>query len=808
MRQDLRYAFVQLAKRPVFATVAILTLALGIGANTSMFSVVHHVLLAKLPYPAPDELQLMTQTFTSVEGSFQIQDWSYPEYEAFRNSLSTAAVAAYTPYTRAYNLATPDDAARAQAEIVSASYFDILGVPPARGRTFTPDEDTTPGTHAVAVISDGLWRSALGGDPAVVGSTIRLDGVGLEVTGVMPPGFKGLSGEADVWVPMMMAPTLVFSRRLEQRQAFWHSVVARVPDADVPRAAAELAAASRALTSEFAATFGVADIELGTRALADASRDRPFGRALLILFAAVACVLLIACVNLANLLLARGVQRSRELGLRLALGASRSRLLRQLLTEAALLSAIGAVAAIGVAALALELLRSFDPGLGSAPGTPPRFGISLAVLVFNFCVAIGTALAFGAVPALAASRQDPRIMLNGGKSAPKHAGPRGALVVAEVALATVLLICAGLLLRSLDRLEGTPLGFEPGGVLTAWFNIPSRSYSPEEAVTLFTEAKRRIASQPSVEQAAIANCLPATPNGGCDRVEMRVQDEAGVSRDVWMNIVSPDYFSTMRIPVLEGRTLDRGDDTRAPRVAVVTQAAADRYWPGRDPIGARIRLSAGSDEWLEVVGVAGDTIGSNLREPAEPGVFLPYPQFSYWSNYLVVRSGTDAGATAALVRSVLLELDRSLPLWDVATMDERLSRITTRDRFSAVLLGAFGVLALLLAAVGIYGVLAFLVAERTREVGLRIAIGASQNEVSMLVLRQGLRFVLLGLAVGVVLSLAVTQVLESQLHGVSPLDPATFISAALILISISALACLQPAYRAARIDPMAALRHE
>jgi predicted permease len=488
--------------------------------------------------------------------------------------------------------------------------------------------------------------------------------------------------------------------------------------------------------------------------------------------------------------------------------------LQQSLAEAAVLCVLGGGAAILVAVWGLALVRWLDPGVLSAPETAGVLGLSVPVLAFNWAVAILAALVFSMAPALAATRSDARTLMSGTRPRRGRVGPRGILVVAEVALATVLLVGAGLLLRSFDRLQATPIGFRPDNVFAAYVNVPTQAYSADEAASLLMEATRQIAARPGVEQAALANCLPANPSvgplsGQCDQVGMRIRGAAtDVEHDVWMNMVSAGYFSALGIPVLEGRAFDEGDSADAPRSAVVTESAASRYWPGRDPLGAYIQLSAGSDDWAEVVGVVGDAIGASRRELPEPGVYLSYPQLSYHSNYVVVRAATDPRPIASLVRSVLRELDPALPLWDVGTMEERLNRVTARDRFSTVLLGAFGVLALLLAAVGVYGVLAFLVAERIREVSIRLAIGATRRDVSTLVLRKGLYLTLLGLGIGIVAAAVVTRVLQTQLYAVSPLDPLTFVTAAIVLVAVAGVACYLPCRRAARVDPMATLRHE
>lgn len=825
MLRDTRYAIVQLVRRPAFSAVAVLTLALGIGANTAIFSAVHAVLLTGPPFPAADELRLVTQTLRTADGApeMSFEQWSYPEYERFREAASRVATAAYTPFPVSFNMSTDDEPAAVGVEFVSGSYFGILGVSAQEGRTLAPIDDTTPGAHPVAVISYRIWQSVFASGPGVVGRTVRLDGIPLEIIGIMPADFAGLTEAggvfdgADIWVPMMMAPTLWFETRLQQPRAFWHNVVARISDDETPLAAAELASGSQALSQDFAATIGRTEIEFAFRSLGDAWVNRPFGTALLILLAAVTCVLLITCVNLANLLLARGVRRARDFGLRMALGANSLHLVRQSLAEAVVLSILGGAAALVVAMWGLALVRGLDPGVLPASGTEPVFRLSIPALAFNASISFLAAFVFGIAPAIAATRHDPRSLLSGATRGYSGAGPRRALVVAEVALATILLIGAGLFLRSLNRLEDVPLGFQPDDLFAAYINPPEQAYSPDQAASLLMEAASRISARPGIESAVIANCLPANPSAGplavtglCDQGQMRIQGESDTSpsHDVSVNMVSAGYFRTLGIPVLEGRSFEQSDRPDTPPVAIVTRSAANRYWPGGEVVGETIQLSAGTNEPVRIVGIVGDTVGASPLELSGPGVYLPYPQSSYTSNYLVVRSADNPNASASVVRSVLLELDSTLPLWDVATMTDRVTRMTARDRFTTVLLGVFALIALLLAASGIYGVLAFRVAERMREMGIRIAVGATGNDVSRLVLRDGLGATLTGLVLGVVMAAALGRLLENQLYNISTLNPATFVSAGIVLLAVAGIACFLPSRRASRVDPMVTLRHE
>lgn len=819
MAKDVRFALRALRKNPVFTIVAVATLALGIGANTTVFSAVYAVTLARPPFPSPEDLRVVRAVLRGEGGATDTLGWwSYPMYEAFRDGASgIGELAAYTPRALAYNLAGSDAPQQARVEMVSASYFGLLGVQPMLGRGFAPDEDLTPGTHSVAVLSHGLWQAAFGADSSVIGRTITLNSVPVAVIGIMGPGFAGLSGQADMWVPVMMAPTLVFPRRLEQKISFWHAVVARVePGATDERLAVHLASGARSVEAEIPLeeAFGPME-EPGFAAvpLAAARVDPAVRRALLVLLGAVLCVLLIACVNVANLLLARGAARTREIGVRVALGVGRARLARQLLVESLVLAAMGGAAAVVLAAWGLGVLTALRPPALAGTVDLAAARLSGPVLIFNFGVALCAGLAFGLAPAWASLRADARTLLTGRRDASGRIGPRGGLVAIQIALAVVLLVGASLLVRSLMSLQQTPLGFTPDGVLTAYVNVPRQAYSGQEASRLFTETVSRLRELPGVRRAAVANCLPVS--GGCDNVQLEIEGEVGGAeqrgRYVSMNMVDSPYFAAMGIPLVAGRAFTALDDSTAPRVAILNEAAARHYWPGRDPIGERIQLSVGwgaEDDWAEVVGVVGDVKRGALHAPAGPTVYLSYIQYSYRSNYLVVQTDGDPGAIAGSVRRVIGQVDPGLPLWDVRTMRERVATATAADRFSTALLSVFGVMALALAAVGVYGVISFSVARRTREIGVRVAMGAREADVLRMVLRQGLGVTLVGVAVGGAIALLAARLLRGQLRGISAADPLAFAAAVVLLVGVGAFASLLPARRAARIDPMEALRQE
>jgi len=812
--QDLRLGLRSLRNSPGFTVAAVVTLALGIGANTTIFSAVHAVLLEAPPYPAPHELTLVTPVFDrAARPPDTLEYWSYPMYEAFRDATTgVGAVAAFTPTPRRVNLAGDDAAQPVLVEMVSQPYFGILGVTPRLGRFFAPDEDVTPNAQPVAVLSEGLWRRSFGADSAVLGRTIHLDATPFTVIGIAPSGFRGLSDQADLWTPIMMAPTLTFPQRLASELSFWAMVVARIPTGTDP--APRLADGARAIEERIplAQVFDFARLSLTAVPLQAARTDRRMGRALLILLGAVGLVLLIACANVASLHLARARRRRRELGIRVALGVSRARLTRQLFAESAVLAVLGGTAGLLLSAWGLDVLNALRPPALATVGGPGGARLTTAVFLFACAATVGSAFLFGLLPAWWASRADPLTLIRSDDGARHGVRMRAALVAVEVALAVVLLAGAGLLVRTVAALNRAPLGFDPAGVVVALVNPPARAYPGGAGQRLFRDATDRLAVLPGVSGAAAGNCLPVV--GGCDRVLMTIAGDLNPTEgdhSVWLNMVDDAYLATLDIPVVAGRGILRSDAAGTPAVALVSEAAVRRHWPGRDPVGQRIRVSVGwpaNEGWAEVVGVVRDVTFGDRRAAAAPGVYLPLAQFSYRANYLVAKVAGNPDAAIPAMRAMLRELDPQLPLWDPAPMTRHVATATAAERFSMILLAAFGVLALALATVGIYGVIAYSVAGRTRELGLRIALGARPGGVLALVFGQGLVIVGTGLVAGAIGAVAVTRVLRAQLYEVSPADPVTLLAALTVLTAAAATAIWLPARRAARIAPMEALRHE
>jgi predicted permease len=821
---DIRHAVRSMLRAPVLTAVAILTLAVGIGANTSIFSVVYAVMLAPPPYAEPDRLAMLMR-FRPGDGVEPVNamPWSYPKFQLVRDEagaiVDIAAVA--RPYVSLSGAGEPE---RVAAEATSANYFALLGVGPAIGRGFRPDEDAGAGGAPVAVLSHALWQRRFGADAAVLGETITINTLPFAVIGVMPEGFRGTTGRAELWTPVSMMPALTgITRRLAQPHAHWHEVVARLrPGVTIDAAQAAMPAVSRRLDESFAAA-GLPAEHVRLVPLAQATRSASIDRALLVLLGAVALVLLITTVNIANLMLARAASRRREIAIRLALGAGRGRVVRLLLTESLVLAACGGLAGLIVASWGVDLLNALKPQSASLLGSSATrvfeahsFGLGSAVLAFNVGLAALAGILCGLAPAIQASRRDVADSLKDGSLQAGAGGSRrpiarSGLVVVQVALAVVLLAGAGLMIRTFAHLWSTDAGFVAEGVLTAKIDLPRQKYrGSENAAAFFDAALERLRAVPAVRAASLATATPLSSNFSATLMKIDgAADDAG--GEAAYHIVGADYFRVMRVPVIRGRAFTERDRGGSPRVAVISQAAARRYWPGRDPIGSRIVLGVGwepESDRAEIVGIVGDVRYGSPAEPVRPDVYLAYPQFAEDSAFLVVRTDGDPRVAADGVRRALQSLDPAVPLYDLKTMTRRAGDSLSRPRFVAALLGAFATLALILAAIGIAGVLGYTVAGRTREIGIRIALGAQPGQVVRLVLGDGMRLAGLGLAFGLAGAWLASGLLAAELHGVTPTDAGTFGAVPLALLAAAALASYVPARRAARVDPLAALRSE
>jgi predicted permease len=793
MLADLRYAARRLLSAPGFTAIAVLTLSVGIGATTAIFSAVHPILFDPLPYPRADRIVMIWEN--RRDGSRN--DGTFGMYrELAERARSFDAIAVLKPWQP--TLTAADQPERFEGQRVSARYFHVLGVSPIIGRDFEPSDDRLNGPN-VAVLSDALWRRRFAGDRTIVGRQITLDGDSYSVIGVMPGGFENvLAPSAELWAPLQYD--------MSQGRAWGHHLrtVGRLqPGIGVDRASRELNVVGHAVLNELRpATYG--DMEFAVVPLGD-DVTRAVRPALLAILGGVTLVLVIACVNVTNLLLARVVQRRGEFALRAALGAGSRRLMRQLLTESLLLAAIGGAVGIAVATLGVRALVALSP-----PGLPRAGAIRVdgSAFAFGFVITTLIGLAFGLVPALQAARSDPHLDL---QRASRHATgwhrrTRSALVVAEFALALVLLVSSGLLLRSLERLFAVDVGFDSSQLLTMQVQTSGHRFDDDRATHWFfgqaLAAARRV---PGVTSAGLTSQLPFS--GDRDEYGVRV-DSSPEGFSTFRYAVSPGYIETMRIPLRRGRLLDERDRAGAPLAALINESFAKRRFPDVDPLGRR--LSIGPVDGYTIVGVVGDVKQLSLM-PSEPdAVYIAASQWRFADRAmsLVLRADGDATSLASAVRQAVWSVDKDQPVVRVATMDDLLAASAAERRFALIVFEAFALAALVLAAAGIYGVLSGRVAERTREIGLRSALGASRASILALVVRQGMMLAGLGVAIGLAGAAAASRGIAALLFGVSRLDPVTYLSVIALLAGVSAVACGVPAWRAARVDPAATLRAE
>jgi len=722
-----------------------------------------------------------------------------------------------------------DEAERLQVELVSASYFPLLGIEAIAGRIFTTEEDKAPGAKMVVLIGYSIWRRRFGADAQVIGKTIELDNQPFTIVGVLPPGFRGQEGTAEVWAPMMAADVLGSKGDLANPHRYWLQVIARLKDSvTLAQAQAEMALVGERIEQAFPDQRQMkppgATTKVPTLApLQGAKVDPAIKRSFLILLAAVGLVLLIACANTANLLLARGVGRQKEFAVRIALGAGRLRLMRQLLTESVLLALIGGALGALVALWGIELLLNFRPSddaqfWNSYTRTFDFFTINLdwRALTFNFLLALATGVLFGLLPAIQASRANVNEALKEGAGG-SFAGfrllrrsrimpARSLLVICEIALSLVLLIGAGLMIKSLARLQAVNLGFAPENVITMVATMP------KPKLEFYEQLLVRVQALPGVEAASIGSSAPLLGHSSNTLMEIEGRT-ANKLAGIGFDSVSPDYFKTLGIALIKGRVFNAQDRIGAPRVAVINQAAAERIFRGEEPLGKRIKPFVdpsyeSGEKFVEIVGVVGNAKYGLIEEEVEQDVYLSALQPTDPTQRLIVRSSIDPAAIAAAVRREVLASDKNVPITRIQTMTERAAEVTSRTRFIALLLGLFAGLALLLSAVGIYGVMAYSVSARTREFGIRIALGAQTGAVLRLVLRDVLALIGTGLALGALTAWATLRVLKSQLYDVSATDLLTFGLAPLLLAVVALWACYAPARKATKTDPLAALRCE
>jgi putative ABC transport system permease protein len=797
--QDLRYGLRMLARNPGFTAVAVVTLALGIGANTAIFSVVEAVLLRPLPFNKPD--RLVTIRVDLPERNIQNALAPYPDVADWRRqSRSFESMAAYSP--RSANLTTREEAERASLWKVNASFFPMLGVEMALGRVFLPEEDQA-GAGRVVILGHSLWQRRFGADTGLLGKPMIIDGAAYTVVGVLPPGFQVEAAPVDLYTPVALSDA--HSRGDEWMYGAYARLKAGV---SIGQAQADLDTISRRLEQQYGREIK------GFRAHVWGLREflvRDVRLSLIVLLAAVALVLLIACANVANLLLARAGARQKEMAIRAALGAGRGRIVRQLLTESVLLALLGGVLGL--------LLAYWSVAAFSAVGTEQfpmlkQCRMNLPVLGFTMLISLLTGLVFGIAPALTVSRTNVQETLNeGGRSSPESRGRnrlRSLLVVSEVALALLLMIGASLMMRSLLKLQDVNPGFNPAGVLTAAMNLPGSKYSkPEQQIAFYRQLEERLEAMPGVTAAGMVSVLPLSGNNTGEGLLIEGRPASGLS-DVpilYNRVVNTRYFQAMRIHLRKGRLFAEQDTPGAPRVLIVNETMARRYWPNQDPLGKRVGTGRPED-WMSVVGVVGDVRHVSLTQEPDAEIFLPFAQNPQPDMTLTVRTSSEPLQLAPALRQAVMELDRDQPVSRMASMEQTLSDSVAPKRFSTLLLGIFAAVALMLAGVGIYGVISYSVTRRTHEIGVRMALGAGSAEVLRMVVGQGVLLALVGVAVGLASAFALTRVIASLLYGVKATDPVVFLGVSLLLTAAATLACYIPARRATKVDPMVALRYE
>jgi len=800
--QHVRYAARTLRRSPGFATATIATLALAIGANTAMFSLVNAVLLRPLP-GVGDSRGLVNVHATQIGGG-DLSGFSYPDYLDYRERTRTlAGLAAFNGRGMSFGSGQGNELIGGQ--LVSGNYFSLMGVKPLLGRLLDGRDDRAPGASPVVVVSHSFWQHKLGGDPSVVGRSIRLGGFSFTVVGVTPPGFAGhfIGFPFSVWVPLTMARQAAPSEDLGARDGTWLELVGRVnPGVTLAQVKADLSAVAAAMATAYPATHRGRGIDVYNLTGIDDELRAPVVGFLSLLQTIALLVLLIACVNVAGMLLARSVGRRREVAIRLAIGAGRAHLVPQFLTETLLLFAAGGIVGALLAAWSADALMAFQP----------RFAIPLAldlsldrrVLAFTTLTTLASGLLFGLAPVRDALRVDVVGALKSGAGGERQSRLRQLFVVGQVALSLLLLVAAGLFLRALGRARNFDPGFDSDRVQMASLNVSVLARDEARGREFYRQLLERTGALPGVQSAGLARHLPLSLGSLTTRLRVdgvALPTEEGLPVD-W-NAVTPGYLETMRIPVLAGRDFLPADTATGPAVAIVNQTLARRLWPGADPIGKRVRHGVNE---IEVVGVARDSIYRRLGERPRPHLYLPFEQ-SYGPGMTVLaRTAGEPAVAAATIRREIDALDRELPILSEMPLREYIGRSLAPQRMAGTVAGVLGVMGLLIAAVGIYGVVAYFVSQRTREIGLRMAVGAARGDVLRLVLGEGFRLALVGVGMGLLAAVATTRLIAGFLPGVSPTDPPTLLAVALLMTGAALVASAGPALRAARLDPATALK--
>jgi putative ABC transport system permease protein len=802
--QDLRYAARTLIKRPGFTLIAVMTLALGIGASTAIFTVVDAALLRGLPYKSPDRLYHLWEKTPQKE--YGQREFSYPDYEDYQQCTLFEGLAAYTGGGAI--LSGSGEPEPLAAPSASANFFSVLGVEPALGRTFQPGEDK-PGAPRVTVLTYALWQRRFGGDPAVLNKALTLNGESYTVIGVLPAKFQFALRPADLWLPYQ--PT---QNQLTRRFMHGTNLIARLkPDVSVEQAQTEISMIASRIEHQYS------DSHAGTGATLISLQEQVVGSVrpiLVVLLAAVGFVLLIACANVASLLLTRSLSRQKEVAIRAALGANRWRVVRQMLTESLLLSVVGGAAGLLVAFWGVPALVSAIPvaQLNAMPFLN-SLHIDGGILVFSFALSLLTGLVFGLAPALQSSRLDLNELLKeGGRNASAGAGHRlrSALVMTEIALAVVLLVGAGLMMKSLLHLLQVNVGFKTQNLLTMTVILPGSKYSEANRQISFNqELTEHIQSLPGVAGAGTVNILPLN-SGNTTRFNVEGDPIPSPGQEIEANIrtVDENYFKTLGIPVIRGRMFDQRDNADAPGVVIIGRNVADRVFPGRDPIGKRLVYTGTKSPPDLIIGVVGDVKITGLDEAVKPVLYYPFRQSPAPVTTLVVRTNGDPNALVSSVRNEIQILEPEVAFFNVRTMEEMISTTPASfmRRFPALLISIFAGVALLLASIGIYGVVSYSVTQQTHYIGVRMALGAQASDILKMVIKQGLVLALAGVAIGVVAALALMRLLSSLLFEVRTNDGGTFAVVVGTLLLVALLACYLPARRATKVDPLVALRYE
>ncbi len=799
---DLRYGFRMMAKAPGVTAIAVLTMALGIGINTAVFSLNKVLLLQPLPYPEPQRIvQLWENNLPKGWDQSSVSAPNFADWKAQSNSFDSLAL-----YDRdSFALTGNGEPERVEGMIGTVNLLDILGVKPALGRTFLPGEDR-PGAERVAIISHGLYERRFAASPEVIGRKIELNGASYTVVGVMPRGFNFLYTPAEIWTTLDIDPAA------QERDSHGYLALGRLrKGVSFAQARSEFSLIAHRLEKQYPDSNTGWGVQLNTAWEEVFDRDTP--TALLTIQLAVLFVLLIGCANVANLLLARAASREREISIRRALGAGRWRLIRQILTESVVLSLCGGVAGILVAVWGVEVLKAI------APKTVPRIdevGVDATALLFMLGLSVACGLVFGLAPALQRRRSDLMVALReSGRGGSGHARHRmlKSLVVSEVALAVILLAAAGLMIRSVQSMFSVDPGFETSHLVSARIALPESRY-PEQAQrsAFYRQALEQIRSIPDVQTASVVSTIPL---GGSNswteiHIEGRPVPAPGEENSIGYLIVGTDYFKTLGVRLMSGRDFTGQDAGEGAPVAMINETMARRYWPGEDPVGRGIRSSSAAADapWIRIVGVVADVRHQNLFDPPRAEMYRPEAQKGPAEMTFIVRTKNDPLRWVPTLRQKVWGVDRDLPLFDIRAMQQLIDRRTEGSRAMAKVMGGPAVIALLMAAFGLYGVLAFSVTERTNEIGIRVALGARSRDILKMILRQGLILISIGMVAGLAGALAVTQLLTSLLSGTSPTDPSTYAAVGVILFTTAALACYLPARRAARVDPVTALRYE